>query len=301
MYKRIMVPLDGTPFSEQALSSAVAIAAKAGSALTLAMVEPAPPTTIPQVWVPGVSREDELDYMDNLADRARDMGASDVSTAVLRGDASEALETHRKEIGATLTVMSTHGHGPVQRAWLGSVADRFVRATAAPVLMVRPYMGAAAGGSDAAPTFGRVVVSLDGSDLSETALGAALELGALFEGDTTLVRLIQYPNRTESVYLPDAVAAIEEKLSEGREAAEAELDTVTARLRTEGHAVDSVSKVVTHVAEGILECAAERKADVIVMASHGHGGVRRLMLGSVTDKVLRGTDVPVLVVPAESS
>jgi nucleotide-binding universal stress UspA family protein len=103
------------------------------------------------------------------------------------------------------------------------------------------------------------------------------------------------------VYLPDAVAAIEEKLTEGREAAEAELDTVTARLRTEGHAVDRLSKVVAHVAEGILECAAERKADVIVMASHGHGGIRRLMLGSVTDKVVRGSDLPVLVVPAESS
>jgi nucleotide-binding universal stress UspA family protein len=300
MYEHIMVPVDGTPFSEQALSAAVAIAAKAGSALTLVMVEPPPPTTIPQVWVPGVSREDELDYMDNLADRARDLGAGDVSVVVLRGDPSEKLEAHREAIGATLTVMSTHGHGPLQRAWLGSIADRFVRGTGAPVLMIRPDMGAEGRAPDEAPSFGRVLVCLDGSEVSESALEPALEFGRLFEGETTLVRLIEYPNRTESVYLPDAVEAIEKKLAEGREAADAELDTVAGRLRTEGHAVDRVSKVVAHVAEGILECAAERKADIIVMASHGYGGVRRLMLGSVTDKVLRGSDHPVLVVPAKT-
>jgi nucleotide-binding universal stress UspA family protein len=57
--------------------------------------------------------------------------------------------------------------------------------------------------------------------------------------------------------------------------------------------------VVIHAAEGILTIAAECGADLIAMASHGRGGVRRLVLGSVTDKVLRGSRQPVLIVRAE--
>ena len=114
------------------------------------------------------------------------------------------------------------------------------------------------------------------------------------------MRLVEYPHRTESVYLPDAIEAIEERLEESRKATHDELHRVATQLRENGGGdVDLETRVVIHAAEGVLNIADERGADLIAMASHGRGGVRRLVLGSVTDKVLRGSSRPVLIVRAE--
>lgn len=301
MYKRIMVPLDGTTFSEQALAFAVSIAQKEGAALSLATVETPPPLTFPDVHLREPLRELESEYLEGVADRVRDTGLTDVSVSILTGNTPVALEAYREEIGADLTVMSTHGRGPVARAWLGSVADHFVRTTSAPVLMVRPTTSMEAVDLSTPRGFGHVFVTLDGSPLSESAIEPAMALSRLFDAQTTLVHLIAYPNRTESVYLPDAVDAIRQKLEERRQASEEELDALSKRLMSEGYDVGQVSRVVAHVPQGILECATERGADVIVMASHGRGGIKRLLLGSVADKVLRGADLPVLVVPPETA
>jgi nucleotide-binding universal stress UspA family protein len=294
-----MVPLDGTTFSEYALTHALAIAKRLGSAISLLMVETPPPLTFPMAQLTQPLRELEVEYLDQVAERARVTGVSDVSVAVVEGDVPYALEAHRSRVGATLTVMSTHGRAPLARAWLGSVADRFVRLTEAPTLMVRP--GETVDVVDLAETvdFDHILVTLDGSPLSESALEPALELGRPWGAKTTVAHLTEYPRHTESVYLPDAVEAIEHTLEEGRAKAEAELNTVVGSLVAAGHVTDRISRVVNHIAEGIIECADEVDADAIVMASHGRGGVRRLALGSVTDKVLRGTERPVLIIPGK--
>ena len=80
-------------------------------------------------------------------------------------------------------------------------------------------------------------------------------------------------------------------------AEQGELDAVCDRLRSEGFAVERMARIATHVAEGILECAADTGADLVVIATHGRGGLPRLTLGSVADKVIRAADSPVLVVP----
>jgi nucleotide-binding universal stress UspA family protein len=300
MIKRILVSLDGTGFAEQALPHATSLALRSGAAISLATVEIPPPMAFPDVNFLQPLSEAESTYLEGVAERVRDAGVEDVSFAVLRGNAPEALEKHRMQVRADLTVMATHGRGPLARSWLGSVADHFVRATAAPVLMVRPLDDDQEVTLTALPQFRNVLVALDGSSLSESALDPALHLARLYEGEATLVRLIEYPNRTESVYLPDAIDAIEERLEESRLAAHDELTRVATRLRSNGEGgVGLVTRVVIHAAEGILDIASERDVDVIAIASHGRGGVPRLVLGSVTDKVLRGSDRPVLIVRAE--
>jgi len=298
MYKRIMVPVDGTTFSEQALPHAVALALKGGAALSVVMVERPPLVSVPHVEVPAPLYAVALEYLEEVADRIHETGVTDVSVAMLTGDVHEALETHRDGVDAQLTVMCTHGHGPVARAWIGSVADHFVRTTSAPVLLVRPVSDVEEVSLSGALGFSNILVTLDGSPLSESAIEPALALGYGFDVKVTLANLVEYPNHLESVYLPDAIEVIRKKIEDRRRAAEEELDVISERLEAEGNKVDRVSRVVAHVAEGILACAAERGADVIAMASHGRGGVQRLLLGSVADKVLRGADRPVLIVRA---
>lgn len=298
MVDRILVPLDGTDFSEHALAAAISIAKRSGAAISLATVEVPPPMAFPDVNFLEPLVNAELAYLDLVADRVRDAGIEDVSVDVLTGNAPEALEMHRTGIGARLTVMATHGRGPLSRAWLGSVADAFVRSTSAPVLMVRPREDAEADLAEL-PTFEHVMLTLDGSQLSESAIDPATSVTRLFGARLTLVRVVEYPHETESVYLPDAIEAIQERLEQSREATHAELERVAARLAKEGVEVGRDARVVNHAPAGILDVAEELDVDLIVMASHGRGGLGRAVLGSVTDKVLRGSGRPVLIVRAE--
>lgn len=299
MMDKILVPLDGTDFAEHALGTALAIARRSGAALALATVEVPPPMAFPDVSFLVPLEEAERRYLESVADRIRETGDVDVSAGVLTGNVPEALEVHRREIGADLTVMTSHGRGPVARAWLGSVADHFVRATGAPVLMVRPSDEAGPAELSEQPGFRHVAITLDGSELSETAIDPGVAMAELFDAAVTLVRVVEYPHQTESVYMPDAVEAIQEQLEQSREAAHAELDRVHTRLTAEGREVRRESRVVNHAAPGILEVVEELDVDLVVMASHGRGGLGRAVLGSVTDKVLRASHLPVLVVRGE--
>ena len=195
MIDRILVPLDGTTFSEQALPLASALALRTGAAVDLAMVEVPSPVAFPDVTFLQPLKDAELAWLEGSAQKVRAAGVADVSTHVLEGVVPEALEEHRVARGADITVMSTHGRGPVARSWLGSVADHFVRTTEGPVLLVRPENGDEVS-MDPLPAIDRVLVTLDGSALSETAVDPALELAGLFGAGVTLVRVIEYPNRT---------------------------------------------------------------------------------------------------------
>jgi nucleotide-binding universal stress UspA family protein len=298
VYERILVPLDGTAFAEQALAMAVAIGRKSGSAIHLASVQVPAPASLPDMGVEPAMRAAVEEYLESVAVRVRDAGLHAVTT-VLKGRPAAALERHRGDAEATLTVMATHGRGPAERAWLGSAADQFMRMTSAPVLLVRPKDGAAAPSLEDTPEVRRVLVTLDGSAVGETVVEPALGLARAFGAAITITRLVVYPRDPESVYLPDATQMVKEQLEERRKAAAAELEAIAERLRSDGADVSVVCRVVNRAAEGILDLADEVDAGVIAIATHGHGGIRRLVLGSVTDKVVRGSGRPVLVVHPE--
>lgn len=137
MYDRILVPVDGTTFSEQALEIAVTLVRRSAGELHLAMVD-LTPVRLPDTETLPPMTDLESSYLKGLETRVRESGVEKVSSSLLVGEIVGTLERHRAAVGATLTVMSTHGRGPLHRAWLGNVADRFTRATAAPVILLRP-------------------------------------------------------------------------------------------------------------------------------------------------------------------
>lgn len=301
MYNRVMVPLDGTRFGEQALGLALAIAGRANAEVRLVTVEPGAPAYVPPQADPLAWREASLEYLDGLADTILSATQLEVTTAVLQGGIAEELEDHRSAIGADLVVMTTHGYGAVNRVWIGSVADRFLRLTRGPVLLVRPTPeeGKETDLSESVPDLHNLLVTVDGSSLSESVLDPAVELGRLFGSRFHVYRAVEYPQGPQSVYLPDTVHAVEELMELQRQDATTELEALTARLRGQGHDVTATISVERQAAAGILEKAHELGASAIALATHGRGGVRRLILGSVADKVIRGADRPVLVVRSE--
>jgi len=141
--------------------------------------------------------------------------------------------------------------------------------------------------------FEKILVPLDGSALAESALARAADLASA--GDATLMLV----RAAEAHTLPgvDPTEAQVEVVQE----AEEYLGAVAARLQREG-----LKKVETSVwygpaASAIVEAARLRKADLVVMSTHGRSGLGRLILGSVAESVLRGTTTPILLLRAQEA
>jgi nucleotide-binding universal stress UspA family protein len=150
--------------------------------------------------------------------------------------------------------------------------------------------------------FETIVVPLDGSELAERALGPALELRQKLGAKIILVRaveslaqrLVQTPAVIETA---GAAAANVELMEDVVEAEQAEAKTYLQALIAKAGNIDGEAVIVEgKAADAIVELAKQRKAGLIVMSSHGHGGLGRLIFGSTTDEVLQHSAVPVLLI-----
>jgi nucleotide-binding universal stress UspA family protein len=207
--------------------------------------------------------------------------------AVINDEAGWAIITAAVEQSADLVVMTTHARGPLERSFLGSVADRVVRDGPAPVLLLPPSVTF---NWPAEPRRLRIVVPLDGSSLSERAIGPAAQLAKATNGEIILVRAIVPPLlsvREEHPHVPSE--STPSMATPGWP-----LIPAADRIASLGIPV-ACEELVGRPADVIFEVARAKKAHLIAMASHGRSGPSRLMLGSVAETVLRRTHVPVLL------
>jgi nucleotide-binding universal stress UspA family protein len=166
-----------------------------------------------------------------------------------------------------------------------------VRRSAVPVLLLRPHDERAPQPLDCR----HILVPLDGSPLAEGILPPAELLHRVFGARFTLLRVVG-PLQVEAgvsgpAVLTQAPAAVERAVAAARDY----LETVAAHWRTAGAAVDIAVQVHSIPAVAILDYAATHGIDLVAMATHGRGGWSRVALGSVADKVMRGTLMPVLL------
>jgi nucleotide-binding universal stress UspA family protein len=292
MSRLILVPLDGSEFSESVLDPAIDIARRWDARLEIVTVHEAVPALDHDQWE-SASREWSEHYIEEVADRIQEETDFKVTATSLNGSPAEAIQHHVLARGVDLVVMGTHGRGPMSRFWLGSTADGLVRHSTVPILLLRPDED----GSGRMSHFElrRVVVPLDGSPEGEAILSHAITLAGDKDTQFDLVRVYPYAKDFSSSYLPHTVQMNTDLLEERRKAAEeyiqAKADELVAKgLCAEGHVV-----VEENPATGILDFTQRTGADLIAMSTHGRGGVSRLVLGSVTDKVVRGAQIPALV------
>lgn len=301
----VLVPLDGSKFAEQALSLATTIARATRRRIRLCHVRLMP------LWPDEVVGPDTIEAMTRilhsegesyLRQVERRIAAPDlpVEATILPGDivsAGESLALHLAERPADLVVMASHGFGGIRRAWLGSVADYLVRHLSIPVALVRPDMEPSTGN-------GRILVPLDGSALGEQALAQARELALALKREIVLLRVVppvSYPiSKMDMPYIGYDVNLT----ASLRELAEEYLDGIKQRLIADGIACSSITMLGPGTAETIVDTARPEHFSMIIISSHGRGGVKRVMLGSVADKVARAADIPVMIlhprpVPAE--
>jgi nucleotide-binding universal stress UspA family protein len=219
-----------------------------------------------------------------------------ISATVLDGPTVSTIVAHAAATGADLIVMSSHGRTGASRFWLGSVADAVIRSAAMPVLLSRSRADADTSGK--APLFSRVLVPLDGSQAAEEAIPHAIALATLGPAHVHLLRVEEVAEdlRTSVWVLASREA---DDLSERLRRADHYLQGVLARfdLRWAPATRSAEARDGHRVGETIAAVATERDIDLIVMTTHGRGA-SRMIVGSVADKVIRGTTCSLLLTRA---
>lgn len=296
MLERILVPLDGSTFAEFALSPALEIARRADAVLELFTVAEAEPVLPDRPESTLWTAETARGYLDDLSTALSTSWEGRIETGARQGYPAAAIEARAKEASPDLVVLSSHGRGPFSRFWLGSVADALLRRAPCPVLVVRPDEG-----RDPAPDEGfdaeRILVPIDGSEVSRSVVEHAVELGALFDARLHLVNCLptlSYGGGDVHPYLSRPSDLDDGWLREEMRQSRERLETLAERLRDR----DVEAEVSVIAGEGVAECilrtADSWGADLVALGTHGRGGVRRTVLGSVADKVVRAARIPVL-------
>ncbi len=289
MPETILVTTDGSPESERALDVAIPLARALHLPITLLWVWEGLQgldSVLPEDMVAEITErevQDRLRLTRELADRR--CGPAAVPTAVRSavGPVADAIARIAHEQSARYVIMATHGRSGFKRWRLGSVADQVAREGTAPTILLSPQQAAGAEGP-----IGRILAPLDGSRRGEHALEEAAALARALKASVRLVRAI-------NVFIPLAPIATGEAFEQANEQAEAQaqayLQAVAARYPD--LPVDRLVRVGS-ASQVILEEAAG--ADMVVMSTHGRGGLTRVALGSVADAVVRGCGKPVLLV-----
>jgi nucleotide-binding universal stress UspA family protein len=304
-YRSILVPLDGSRLSEQALPLAVAIAERARARLGLVLVSvPRVPVSAPvslsaevrQLYVSleVEARESEKAYLETFTDQlTRQSPGLAITSTALMGPVADTLCRYVQESRGDLVVMTTRGQGGLRRLWLGSVADAVIRGTSVPVLLVRPEESPSP--QPVLENLNQILVPLDGSALAESILEPARELASLAGAELMLVQVIQPLGSPLERHGAAPRTFDVELTSVTRQEAAGYLNNLAERCLKAGVKTAYSAPLGGNVADTILSLAEAPAVGLIAIATQGRGGVKRLVLGSVADKLVRTAPCPLLV------
>lgn len=315
MFHRILVPLDGSERAEQAIPIAARLARKTASSLLFLRVVPFPVeygiTRIqPVSFVSGgmdAEQEEATDYLKGIITRDELEGIG-VTTEVVSGLVAPTILAMARTRSVDLIVMCSHGETGFKRWVLGSIAQKIARSSPVPVLVLEAG-GPVPSGIHPDPTQPfRVLVALDGSPLAEAALlpAAHLAVALAAPGQATLhlVRVetmsATYGKMRSHAYIDPVLVGQEE-----RQHAKEYLTSIVHRLSTEladlrltftcSVVVDAdVAPALQRIAEYGSDTVGS--SDLIALATHGRSGLLHLAMGSVTERLLGLTKLPLLIV-----
>ena len=314
MFKHILVPLDGSGRAEQALPVAAKLAHTSGTTVTLLRVidtcsTPSPSADARPILIQPVSETDihlAQSYLDSLS--ASDLFNNiHVTTRVVEGLVSSTILSEAAAQQVDIIVICSHGLTGVLRWALGSVAEKVARYGTIPTLVLRE------GGSMLDNTTSvRVLVPLDGSAQSEAALVPAAQLASALsapeQGALHLLHIVK-PTSTAQVskdmtsdaeespanirmakqYLDSTMGNVA-NASEGTTSADSKLST-TSLVVSNNDVAHAIIQEAEHGSESSMH-----KADIIAMTAYGNNGPQHWKLGSITERVLQSTRLPLFIV-----
>lgn len=291
MIRRILVPLDGSSLGDRAIPLAARIARVHGASLDLVTVFHGPtvlPPPMIMVGDPALAVEERATVerrLERVSARIARATPLTIRHHILEGGVVDELAGAVESLKPDLVVMSTHGRGGLTRAWLGSVAEGLLRRVHVPVLLNRGKLETSVQGDVTLP-FARVLVGLDGTPESEKVLDEVDALMGNAPYHVTLAHVIS-PSPVMLANLVDQPAIDQVKTGY--------LEPLAERLRTSTRSMSVVSTSHNSAARALIELARDEDVDLIALRTHARHGIPRVVLGSVADKVIRMSHVPVLV------
>jgi nucleotide-binding universal stress UspA family protein len=312
-FKRVLAPLDGSFYAERALPYATALARLTGADVLLGHVRQPSPSGPKQTVrraageMHSGEREPRTADMQSYLEALRALEAFHASTVrvdtIQRRDAAAGVCLLAEQDNADVVALATHARQGIERHALGSTVDALVEHSHLPLLIIPPNVVV-----QPEPTFGRVLVPLDGSLLAEQALGVLL--GVIQASASSNVVHQEVADWQITLFTAIARRALMVE-------AFAYLNEVEARLRASGlpQEARTSKQVQLGSARGAIVAAASHGVpaaqsaassagafDLVALATHGRGGLGRLLYGSVAHYVLPRVAVPVLLVhPADIS
>ena len=285
MIERIVVPLDGSPTAEAVLPQVRRILHRTDSELILVRAIIPPPAEDSMSMVGAEALIDaSREYTRGMEARLKEAGVR-VKSITRVGTAAGVILDVAQEEEAHLIAMATHGETGLKRILLGSVTEKVLRKSPVPVLVVRPFDSyTIAPESPEHRPIRHLLLPIDESELGLAAFAPAAKLAELFDARVLLLRVLETDKKGA-------------ELARERAAAERHLKEIARPLDLQG--IETIVLVeVGDPATVILETCGAVPIDLMAMATHGRSGLSRLLHGSVTERVLRESTVPLLVVKA---
>jgi nucleotide-binding universal stress UspA family protein len=307
MYRSIIVPLDGSARSHDALPVAANLAEASGATLHLVRVHLNDRRDLANdpSW-DAMFREGELRYLEALAQAYEPLAGGRVETALLEAPVVESFARFATSRVAPLVGLAGPRRPRLRRAFLGSTSDGLVRHGEVPVLVLRDRPG-----DEDTPLwktnprpFHRIVVPLDGSVYAEGGIAHAVAIARAIDARLRLVRVIG-PVMTSAVigaFATRPLMPYDESTVLRNDAAQDYLQAIVDRINAEGPTLHISTEVALSAdpATAIIESCRRAAADLIVMASHGRGA-SRLLRSAVGDRVLRDGPDAILFVKPDAS
>jgi nucleotide-binding universal stress UspA family protein len=299
---KILLATDGSPEAERAARMAVTLSNGLGSELHVLRVGGVPSAYYGYSEAEMFGRQYQIlraraeeyvrERLDEEAEKVRAMGGEVAGSHAGAGSADAEILRFAEELGAGLVILGSRGFGPLRRAVMGSVSSSVVRHAHGSVLVVR------GDGPEGNHLPGRILLAFDGSKEADAATRAAVEISNATSSELHVVYSLNtelwrsYPGQI----IPNTREEDLEDLEESKRKAGAWIDRQAERIRAEGAKVEEVHLAFGKPDEAIVKLGEELEAGLIVTGSRGLGGVRRALMGSVSDSVVQHAHCPVLVV-----
>lgn len=278
MYEKLLVAVDGSDISLNAFKQALGISKK--DVLVLAV---APPYS-GDLRVMGTSNISELlkepceQALSQAMQMAEDEGA-EIRPVCVMGEAYETIVEVAEDEGRDLIVMGVRGISYAERLLVGSTTARVIGFSSQDVLVIP---------EKASVGWERLLLATDGSEYSRKAAERALALAQASGGTLKIISVLEISPHIYAV----APELAEEKIKLPRKYAQEAKDLAASR----GIIAEDFVREAESADEPIIDLARQADIDLIVMGSHGRTGLKRLLMGSVTERVIGNAPCPVLVV-----
>jgi nucleotide-binding universal stress UspA family protein len=300
MYNKMLIPLDGSKTAEKVLPYARYLAGKFNMPVELLAVidiaeiathMPAEKARFLNTLIEDSVRASE-GYLRGIAGTFK---GGTVKSTVEKGRAEDTIIEKGAADKSTLITMATHGRSGLNRFLLGSVAEKVLRGAANPLLLARATETASAEGE---AIFNTLIVPLDGSEVAESVLPAAADMAKRLGLEVVLFRAYHIPYNAYAGDEGFYAVNFDELIASVRDEANEYLEKKVADMKTRG--VEKVSALTKEGFAGdeIIALGRNTPNGLIAMSSHGRSGMKRWVLGSVAETVVRHTSDPVLIIRA---